>query len=103
MKRKRLVLTALKWLVVAIMVWVVATGIMIWNFGETDHARKSDCIIVLGAAVDSGKPSPVFAERIKHAITLYNGGLAPKIIFTGGCGSGDTHFGERGGEGIRDR
>jgi uncharacterized SAM-binding protein YcdF (DUF218 family) len=37
------------------------------------------------------KPSPVFEERLRHAVDLYNRGMAPKIILTGGFGDGATH------------
>lgn len=58
----------------------------IWRYGDRDDATKSDCIIVLGAALEGGEPSPVFAERIRHGIDLYETSYAPKIIFTGGYG-----------------
>ncbi|MBQ9724889.1 MAG: YdcF family protein, partial [Neisseriaceae bacterium] len=45
---------------------------------------KADAIIVLGAAAYYQKPSPVFEERIRHAVNLYQQGKAKKIIFTGG-------------------
>jgi len=35
------------------------------------------------------RPSPVFEERIKHAVNLYTVGEASIIIFTGGIGEGD--------------
>lgn len=44
--------------------------------------------IVLGAAADEGKLSPVFKERINHGILLYKKGMVNKIIFTGGFGKG---------------
>lgn len=56
-----------------------------------DRATKSDCIIVLGAAVRGTTASPVFKERIRHGISLYNAGLAPKLLFTGGIGHGQIH------------
>ena len=36
-----------------------------------DDARPSDAIIVLGAAQYNGRPSPVLAARLDHAIDLY--------------------------------
>lgn len=71
--------------------WFVVVGIMIWSFGNEDHARKSDCIIVLGAAAYGSQPSPVFEERIRHAVSLFGEGKAPVIIFTGGRGDGSSH------------
>ncbi|GAA5116597.1 YdcF family protein [Luteolibacter yonseiensis] len=73
------------------LVWLLASGCMIWRFGAVDHAVKSDCIIVLGAAVQGGVPSPVFEERIRHAIGLRRAGHASKLLFTGGFGDGRKH------------
>jgi uncharacterized SAM-binding protein YcdF (DUF218 family) len=50
---------------------------------------QSDCIIVLGAAIQGTTASPVYAERIQHGINLYKAGHAPKLIFTGGIGDGE--------------
>ena len=61
---------------------------LIWRYGSHDHAIKSDCIIILGAAVQGTTPSPVFEERIRHGIDLYGAGFAPKLLFTGGVGKG---------------
>lgn len=72
---------------------IIATWI--WRYGDRDDAVKADCIIVLGAAVQGQDPSPVFAERIRHGIDLYETGYAPKIIFTGGYGEGQN-FSESG-------
>lgn len=44
----------------------------------------TDAAVVLGAAAWGEKPSPVFRERINHAITLYKRGTVDKLIFTGG-------------------
>ncbi len=88
---KRRILKILLCLTAALFAWLVITGIMIWNFGGKDRATKSDCIIVLGAAAYGEKPSPVFEERIKHAIGLFQEGEASTIIFTGGRGDGASH------------
>lgn len=72
---------------------IIATWI--WRYGDRDDTAKADCIIVLGAAVQEQNPSPVFAERIRHGIHLYDSGYAPKLIFTGGYGDGQK-FSESG-------
>lgn len=51
---------------------------------------SADAAIVLGAAVWNGQPSPVFAERINHAITLYHEGRVRFLIFTGGAGTNEA-------------
>ena len=47
------------------------------------HVR-ADAALVLGAAAWDKRPSPVFRERINHAITLYQSHRVEKIVFTGG-------------------
>ena len=74
-----------------LLIWLFSIGLVIWRFGEQNFSRPSDCIIVLGAAVEGGHPSPVFEERINHALNLYREGVAPYIIFTGGVGEGQDY------------
>lgn len=58
--------------------------------GAHDQATTADAIAVLGAAQYNGRPSPVFRARLDHAATLYQRGLAPVVLVTGGVGSRDT-------------
>ena len=73
-------------LVSALIVTFLATAHSIYTYGNQNHQRKADAAIVLGAAVWGDKPSPVFRERINHAINLYKNGDVRTIIFTGGVG-----------------
>ena len=92
--KKRNSKVVLFWLIlVMLLVWGVITGISVWRFSFEVSNKPADSIIILGAAVSGNKPSPVFEERIKHGINLYQQGLAKKIIFTGGVGS-DKDFSE---------
>src|SRR5262245_56637141 len=43
----------------------------------------------MGAAQYDGRPSPVFAARLDHAIELFRARLAPRLIVTGGKADGD--------------
>lgn len=45
---------------------------------------RADAAVVLGAAAWDKRPSPVFQERINHAITLYQSKRVEKLVFTGG-------------------
>lgn len=77
-----------------VLLWLIGVaGYIIWT-GQRDDAGPADAIIVLGAAAYDAKPSPVFEERIRHGIDLYNRGLAPKLIFTGGYGGTGARFSE---------
>lgn len=48
-----------------------------------------DCIIVLGAGVRNGSPSPMLQDRINCGVALYMDGIAPKIIMSGDHGRKD--------------
>jgi uncharacterized SAM-binding protein YcdF (DUF218 family) len=61
----------------------------IWDEGQHDDQRPADAIVVLGAAQYDGRPSPVFAARLDHAVALYLSGVAPVLIVTGGNRPGD--------------
>lgn len=74
-----------------VIAWLAFVGSSIYRFGYKDRAAKADCIIVLGAAAYGNQPSPVFEERIRHAITLFASGYASMVIFTGGISNGSSH------------
>lgn len=65
------------------------SAMTVFLFSLRDETRPADAAIVLGAAVWGDRPSPVFRERINHAIQLYHDGIVPTIIFTGGVGNRD--------------
>lgn len=69
--------------------WVVClTCVIVWEY--RDAPQPSSAIVVLGAAQYAGHPSPVLRARIDHAIDLWRDHLAPRLVFTGGRGEGDT-------------
>jgi uncharacterized SAM-binding protein YcdF (DUF218 family) len=70
-------------LVVAYTTWRV------WDQGSRDDVRAADAIVVLGAAQYNGVPSPIFRARLDHAIDLYEEGVAPVLVMTGGKLPGD--------------
>lgn len=62
-------------------------GLVAYDAG-VDDARPADAIVVLGAAVfEGGEPSPVLEARWAHAAQLYQRGLAPLIVVSGGVGA----------------
>ena len=69
--------------------YCVLTAVSIISFSEKDETRPADAAIVLGASVYDNSPSPVFCERINHAVDLYNDGYVETIIMTGGVGAGN--------------
>ena len=74
----------LLWLMLAVLVAYGGLCARVLYEGRLQTPQKADAIIVLGAAAYYHKPSPVFEERIRHAVSLYKQGKAKKIIFTGG-------------------
>jgi uncharacterized SAM-binding protein YcdF (DUF218 family) len=79
----------LLWILLALFLWSGFVIGRILHVGSRENAQRSDVIIVLGAAVRSGEPSPAFAARIRHGVELWKRGVAPKLLFTGGLGHGD--------------
>ena len=84
---------ALVRLVLVALLAIVALGgyaaYRIWDQGNRDEERQADAIVVLGAAQYDGRPSPLFAARLDHAIDLYQRGFAGHLIVTGGKQEGD--------------
>jgi uncharacterized SAM-binding protein YcdF (DUF218 family) len=71
-----------------LIIWFGGLAIDIYRYSSISDPLPADAAIVLGAAAWDGRPSPVFEERIKHAIDLYRAGRVRAIIFTGGVGKG---------------
>ncbi|MDQ3539664.1 MAG: YdcF family protein [Chloroflexota bacterium] len=84
---RSLLLTAV--FVLALIPLLIA-GAVIWQ-ARTDEARRVDAIVVLGAAQYNGRPSNVLSARLDHAFDLYEQGIAPTIVVTGGRAEGDTY------------
>ena len=78
-------------LFLAIVLWTSFTVWRIIQQAHTDDARPADALVVFGAAEYDGRPSPVLKARLDHALALYQRGLAPLIITTGGHGLDPTY------------
>ena len=78
--------------------FAVATTLVARWMGKDERPRV-DAIVVLGAAQYNGRPSAIYRARLEHAVDLYDGGVAPLLVFTGGREEGDQ-FSE-GGSGAR--
>ncbi len=98
-RRKRKVARTIALLVVCmvgVLVLAIAVGaIFVVRQSPLDEARPADAIIVFGAAEYSGRPSPVYRARLDHAYELFQRGLAPIVITTGGAGA-DPKYNEGG-------
>jgi uncharacterized SAM-binding protein YcdF (DUF218 family) len=69
--------------------YVLVTFVQVWWASRQDDAQPADAIVVMGAAQYDGRPSPVFESRLDHAAELYEEGIAPVVVVTGGKQEGD--------------
>lgn len=51
--------------------------------GDSELLADIDYIVVLGAGIRRGKPSPMLEDRLKTGISLYNNDISNKILITG--------------------
>lgn len=87
-RRRKVFLGALA-AIVLVVGYVGVTFVQVWQASREDGARNAEAIVVLGAAQYDGTPSPALQARLEHALELYEQGLAPMIVVTGGRQEGD--------------
>jgi uncharacterized SAM-binding protein YcdF (DUF218 family) len=75
--------------------WLVAICAGIIGAASRQEIHPADAIVVFGAAEYSGRPSPVYRARLDHAFDLFQQGVAPVVITTGGAAA-DPSFSEGG-------
>jgi uncharacterized SAM-binding protein YcdF (DUF218 family) len=67
----------------------LGTAARVWWVARHDDHPRSDAILVLGASQFDGRPSKVFQARLDHAVTLFEQGVAPRVVTVGGGRPGD--------------
>ena len=72
---------AVSGVVAIVLVYITAS---IYFYSSIDEKRQADAAIILGAAAWYKRPSPVFEERIRHGLWLYENGYVKKLVMTGG-------------------
>jgi len=82
-------------LAAAFLVWLAAVCAGIVHESSRQEIHPADAIVVFGAAEYSGRPSPVYRARLDHAFDLFEQGVAPVVITTGGAAA-DPSFSEGG-------
>ena len=81
----RVLLTLVLLVVLAGALTFLYIGLRINLTGARDRAQPADAIVILGARVQpDGQPGPDLTERTLHAVRLFQRGLAPYLICTGG-------------------
>ena len=92
-QRARWSLRLLLLMVAGFLLWLTETCVGIVRESEAQQEQPADAIVVFGAAQYDGRPSPVFRARLDHAFDLFQHGVAPVVITTGGAGE-DPHYSE---------
>ncbi len=77
-------------LLVLVGTYVLINGVLICAYSTHDDTQPADAAIVLGAGIIDGEVSPVYQERLNHALWLYNEGYVDAIIPTGGTAEGNS-------------
>jgi uncharacterized SAM-binding protein YcdF (DUF218 family) len=89
-RRVKRFFVALAIVLVVVLAYPSWLAVRIWQQSHHDEQHSADAIVVLGAAQYNGDPSPVFRARLNHAAFLYELGMSPKVIVTGGKLPGDN-------------
>jgi uncharacterized SAM-binding protein YcdF (DUF218 family) len=71
-----------------ILLGFVGVGYVVY-YSKADQRETTDVIVVLGASQFDGEPSPVFANRLDHALELVMLDVASSVITVGGKQPGD--------------
>jgi uncharacterized SAM-binding protein YcdF (DUF218 family) len=77
-------------LIAIVVLYFGITFAQVWWASRGNDTSPASAIIVMGAAQWNGVPSPVLKGRLDHAVDLYQRGVAPVIVVTGGKQSGDS-------------
>lgn len=91
-ENSRLLRRAVQVAVVVVLLGLVYLALSFWQVrstGSSDQSRPVDAIVVMGAAQYDGRPSPQLAARLDHVVELWDRGLAPTVVVTGGNQIGD--------------
>lgn len=75
--------------VLLLAIYYLATLLQVVHTGGAHGATPADAIVVMGAAQYDGRPSPQLAARLDHVVSLWNDGVAPTVVVTGGKQPGD--------------
>jgi uncharacterized SAM-binding protein YcdF (DUF218 family) len=86
---KRWVLVGVAGVLALSFLYYLVTLFQVVRAGRETDPDPAEAIVVLGAAQYDGRPSPQLAARLDHALALYEEGLAPVVMVTGGNQPGD--------------
>jgi uncharacterized SAM-binding protein YcdF (DUF218 family) len=86
---KKRILVGLAVVIGLALMYYVLNLVQVMRAGRPHDPESADAIVVLGAAQYDGRPSPQLAARLDHAVELWNAGVAPLVMVTGGNQPGD--------------
>jgi vancomycin permeability regulator SanA len=72
-----------------VFVYLLVTVLQVVWASYWDDTDPTQAIVVLGAAQYDGTPSPALEARLDHAVELWEAGVAPLVVVTGGNQPGD--------------
>src|ERR1700723_2545680 len=79
----------------ALLLFFGITGSRVVRAAAESPAKPAEVIVIFGASEYSGRPSPVYKARLDHGYELFEKGMAPVVITTGGAAQ-DPEFSEGG-------
>ena len=87
----RLLLRLLKWLLIAVVVYLAVTAWQVWRTGQQYAPQAAGAIVVMGAAQYNGVPSPDLQARLDQAALLWHQHYSSTIVVTGYKEPGDDY------------
>ncbi|MEK4349000.1 YdcF family protein [Paenibacillus sp. FSL P4-0184] len=94
---KRTLLIALSIIVIAGLLWCAYALNNINKAATTDPMQKADVGIILGMSMWGDEPSPGLKERLDYGLKLYQEGMFPYLIVSGGLDKPDLQYTEAQG------
>lgn len=91
MRLVRLLFRLLKYLLIAVAVYLGVTAYQVWKTGQRYEPRAAGAIVVMGAAQYNGVPSPDLRARLEQAALLWHQHYSSTIMVTGSKEPGDTY------------
>jgi uncharacterized SAM-binding protein YcdF (DUF218 family) len=86
-----------RWIITGVVTFVVAIVLLlgslvaaIYMAARSDQEQRVDAIVVMGAAQFNGRPSAVLQARLDTTLRIWQDGMAPLVIVTGGKMPGDA-------------
>lgn len=87
---RRWILTGAVTFVVAVILLLGSLIAAIYLAARSDQEQRVDAIVVMGAAQFNGRPSAVLQARLDTTLRVWQDGMAPLVIVTGGKMPGDA-------------